>query len=321
MENHSLSECPKEEQTPENGSDDDGDSVEKSGCVDGTHHERPVCEAQEEIDHVLSEDFSAWRQTIGGGYLIEDDDRAVVDTKMASYETNEERKNTNHLTPSTYGEVTRSGARELFGLMDMVDKLDNNNDNNKQKIVFMDMGSGLGKMVMQAYMELPRISRAIGVELSPERHRQAVAAWEILEPRARAIRLQGCSSAYVDVDNDDGEGGPKEAKVQLIEGDFLEADLSEVTHMWVSSLCYTDEMMYQLGSKIQNEKPPKLECIATLRPFPKEFSKKGIVDRVSYQVVYKALGMIHRTEWAEMSWSKRQGEKSTINIYAKPSSK
>ena len=73
--------------------------------------------------------------------------------------------------PSAYGEVTPSGARQLFDTMGVHTASD---------AVFADLGSGAGRLVVQAWLELPMVQRAIGVELAPSRHATAVSAWDSL---------------------------------------------------------------------------------------------------------------------------------------------
>ena len=48
--------------------------------------------------------------------------------------------------------------------------------------MFVDLGSGAGKLVAQARLELPpeRLARAVGVELSPSRHNLASRGWASL---------------------------------------------------------------------------------------------------------------------------------------------
>ena len=156
-------------------------------------------------------------------------------------------------------------------------------------------------------MELPRVSSSIGIELAPLRHQHATSAWKELKSKAESIRRDiGCQdSALV-----------QDATVQYTQGDFLEADLSEVTHMYVSSLCFTEDMMHQLAVKLEHG-APKLQCVATLRSFPMAFQKRGILDRKSYQVVDKMFGMIVRTEYVEMSWTDRIGTGCAVYVYTK----
>ena len=67
---------------------------------------------------------------------------------------------------------------------------------------FVDLGSGLGKVVMQAFAEYPEsLSRVVGIELSPARHREAVGAL-----RAQTVCKDGDGDGGGDGDCD-GDGG------------------------------------------------------------------------------------------------------------------
>ena len=162
---------------------------------------------------------------------------------------------------------------------------------------------------MQAYMELPRLHRSIGIELAPQRHQNALNAWEKLQPSAEAIRNGLKDQQDISIVTD--------AAVQFIEGDFLRADLSGVTHMYVSSLCFTEDMIRELAIKLEHG-APNLQSVATLRAFPPEFQKKGILDRKNYEVVYKTFGMITTSQYAEMTWTENAGGKGCeVHIYTK----
>ena len=57
--------------------------------------------------------------------------------------------------PSTYGEVTTLGARQLFYYMGMTTKeRDHPPTHQPDTIVFCDLGMGRGKLVVQAFLEL-----------------------------------------------------------------------------------------------------------------------------------------------------------------------
>jgi len=79
--------------------------------------------------------------------------------------------------PATYGEVTPAGARRVFAALGLLDADGAHDD----PYVFLDLGSGVGKLVVQAYLELPLVVRSIGVELSPTRSLHASEAWGIPE--------------------------------------------------------------------------------------------------------------------------------------------
>jgi len=279
------------------------------------------------VDEILSEDTEVWEER--AGYLLfAEADATLVNDKMKlllelrpDLEGTAVFDNTLHQNPATYGEVTTTGCRQIFYNMGMTgayaasassgdDAADNPEEAVSNAIHFIDMGSGVGKFAMQAYLELPRIASSKGVELAPARHENAVAAWKELQELAREIR-------HSIPDHSSLEDGVPDAKVEFIQGDLLEVDISEITHMYISSLCFTDDMMYQLGKRFERGDAPKLECMASIRQFPLLFERKGILDRISYKSVQKTFGFICREELVDMSWTDR-GPGCTVYFYSKP---
>ena len=184
--------------------------------------------------------------------------------------------------PSTYGEITELGARQLFHYMEMTRE--------KQcDIVFLDLGSGVGKLVIQTWLEVPRLKRVVGVELEASRHDSAIRACNDVEMQARALRdsLGDQSSVFC-----------TDASVQFIQGDLFHVNVSDVTHVYVASLCFTSEMMERLADKLVNE-ASRLEVVATLKPFPTRFG-----------------GGKPAKEFVEMSWTRSSGEGCAVYFYA-----
>ena len=183
--------------------------------------------------------------------------------------------------PSAYGEVTRSGGRTLFSAMGLsptasalaarrrgpavcvqdghVDGVDQVGFDRyvapapRGAAVFVDLGSGAGRLVAQAWLELAPsgvIGDAIGVELAPSRHFAATRAWASL-----------CASA--DAPPDHASRAP-----QFILGSLLDADLTSATHVYVSSLCFPDWLLDACWERLcARDVAPRLEVVASLRPF------------------------------------------------------
>ena len=162
---------------------------------------------------------------------------------------------------------------------------------------------------MQTYMETPRVSKSLGIELAPLRHQHALTAWDQIKSKADSIRK--------DMSCQNGGIIYSPSTVEFVHADFLEADLTEVTHMYISSLCFTEDMMYEIAAKLEHG-APNLQCVATLRAFPMQFEKKGILYRKNYEVGRKLFGtMIRRTEYVEMSWTSLISNGNAVYIYTK----
>lgn len=199
--------------------------------------------------------------------------------------------------PSTYGEVTPAGARHLARAMGL-DTL------RSDIIVFMDLGSGVGKLVAQAYLEWPAVQRAIGVELCESRSSHACQAWSSImaihdghmlrqaalallndsehakSQEFRGIGRVSSSSSSSSIPTEIG-GISSVAQVRLLQGDLLSANVGEATHVYLSSLCFDDHMMEQIVQKLKTE-ASCLQSIASLRALPGSrvagFRYKGSVD-------------------------------------------
>eukprot|EP00547_Thalassionema_nitzschioides_P015232 CAMPEP_0194255072 /NCGR_PEP_ID=MMETSP0158-20130606/33576_1 /TAXON_ID=33649 /ORGANISM="Thalassionema nitzschioides, Strain L26-B" /LENGTH=240 /DNA_ID=CAMNT_0038993321 /DNA_START=163 /DNA_END=882 /DNA_ORIENTATION=+ len=150
--------------------------------------------------------------------------------------------------PATYGEITPLGARQLFGAMG----LKGFSSRNRPLAHFFDLGSGTGKLVGQAILELPSdtIERATGVELSPSRHEFAIQAKEeLLERDAthhevnRFLTLDYCKDI-----ND---------KLEFIQADLFDVDISSATHIYIASLCFPDNLLNRLEEKFIQMLCPK----------------------------------------------------------------
>jgi len=220
-----------------------------------------LCTPQEQERHLrcsqlLNEGWDC--ETTLDGYIFHEDNQQ-------NYEI--------HNNEWTYGEITEMGARQLFVLMNLMHPTD------KKKVFFLDMGSGLGKLVAQAYMEIPSLSRVMGIELSKKRHRLACKSWKSIQAQAEKLRLsdlpidseqQLIEEVY---DKEDISPSSPETYIapattlDLIHGDFLEENITDVTHIFVSSLCFSSSLMARLGGKLSME-GTSLQCVASLKPFP-----------------------------------------------------
>jgi hypothetical protein len=173
-------------------------------------------------------------------------------------------------SPSTYGEITTTGARQLFEHMGLTRSLHGS--------TFMDLGSGTGKLVTHACLELDCLERAVGIELDASRH---AIGMDILKRSRRHEQVD-----YEKI----------ESVVHLYCGDMFDLDVLEATHLYIASLCFTKEMMHALSTKLQKE-APKLQCVATLQPFPPAASEDSTSSTFA----------LIQTEYIEMSWTKPFG--------------
>lgn len=188
--------------------------------------------------------------------------------------------------PSTYGEITELGARQLFHYMGLL----GDQASNKRNVTIADLGCGSGKLLVLAYMELSCVERLLGVELSETRYQAAIQAWDQVYEDAFELRLAICN---------------KEAIMNIQCDDLFQIDLSTMTHIYVASLCFTDEMMERLAKKLiqdmtMTKDKKDIQVIATLKPFPSTYSRYfGKGDKF----------------FVEMSWTKSLGTGTAVHIY------
>lgn len=209
------------------------------------------------VNDILDTGWGTW-----SGY----DDSKMVD--------NSDTAAANGIDPSTYGEITQLGARQLFHHMKMT-------KGSRDDVVFYDLGSGTGKLIAQSYLELPRLTHATGVELSSTRHAAALASWNTVSDRTEDIR-------------------GSDARVTFRNGDLFHVDIADATHIYLSSLCFTEDMMDRLGSKLLEA--PDLRCVASLKPIP------GLVPKEKTKMNY-------REEYVQMSWNPQWGGGCRVFIY------
>ena len=184
--------------------------------------------------------------------------------------------------PSTYGEITFLGSRQLFHYMELTE---DDASEKSQPCTFMDLGCGGGKLLVQSYLELKNVDRIIGIELSNDRYQVAKKAWNKVNKEAKQLRTETM--------------GANEASLKISKGDLYKIDISSATHIYVASLCFTEEMMERLARKIVNE-GENLKCVATLKAFPEEYE-----DRLGKPSI----------QYLEMSWTQYKGTGSRVYFY------
>jgi hypothetical protein len=115
-----------------------------------------------------------------------------------------------------YGEITPTSVDKLLGHLEI-----------GADDVLYDLGSGVGKMIIQAAMTVP-LRRCVGVELSEMRHEAAKRALE----RARE------------------EGLVKARRCEFRNEDLLQADLSDATVVYSCSTGFSLRFMRSLTRKL-----------------------------------------------------------------------
>ncbi|KAL7540126.1 hypothetical protein ACHAXR_010943 [Thalassiosira sp. AJA248-18] len=209
---------------------------------------------------------------------------------------------------STYGEITSLGARQLFHHMGLTKNTANANMNSKPNYQFFDLGSGGGRLVLQSHLELPSVFKSVGIELSPSRHNIAVQTWENLVESGDALRIRKLAERSWGMKTDSDI-----STVKLHEGDLFELDISQATHLYLASLCFSEDMLERLVDKIARE-GTSLQIVASLRVLP--LLQDGKVQTDEAKIKHVSLGSDPWMEFVEMSWTKARGDGCPVYFYS-----
>lgn len=126
----------------------------------------------------------------------------------------------------TYGEITYKGLKML------TDKLKLTSQD-----VFYDLGSGVGKVVVQVFLDSPA-KKCVGIELSPTRYNHAQ------KVREQLVTVQPTKKATVK------KPLKKERELQFRNQNIANADFSDATVVFMCSTCFSDQFMQDLTEKL-----------------------------------------------------------------------
>lgn len=135
----------------------------------------------------------------------------------------------------TYGELLPAGVDALVHTMGM-----------DEDSVFCDLGCGTGRAMMHL-AAAQQIRKAVGIEMSETRLDYGRGALEQLESQAE-------------------ERGFKISPVEFVCDNIENADLSEVSHLFVSSVCFDDRVLRCVSAKLAAS--PSFKLLVTLRSIP-----------------------------------------------------
>lgn len=133
----------------------------------------------------------------------------------------------------TYGEILAPSINKLLTKIKLSDQ-----------DIFVDFGSGIGKAVVQFFLN-SCVKEAHGIELLPKLHQ-------------RALFIAGRIS------NDLPQFFISNRKLTFVQGDFLQILFPKATIALVVSTCFNPPLLLQLGKIINNT--PSIHTVLTLRP-------------------------------------------------------
>lgn len=139
---------------------------------------------------------------------------------------------------ATYGEILPESLHHILSDM-MITKKD----------VLYDLGSGMGKVVIQSYLTFP-FQKVVGIELAAKRHRQATQALHYLD-----------THGYVD----------KKRTISFIKGDIIETPYKDATIIYMCSTCFSDALMEKIAEKCSHLKKGLRIITLKLIPNPSKY--------------------------------------------------
>jgi len=109
--------------------------------------------------------------------------------------------------------------------------------------VFVDLGSAAGEVATQVFLQTPA-KEVIGIEIIPHLHDQALQCAQHIDP------------AYYS----------NQRRLTFILGDFLTIPFSQATVIWISSICFNQQLLFKLNTRFKTLQ--SLHTLFTLRPLP-----------------------------------------------------
>ena len=145
---------------------------------------------------------------------------------------------------TTYGEITLKGIERLIEIYQKEDT-----DSPKLQKVFYDLGSGIGKFVTMVAELMPNI-KSKGIELVKERHDKAMKVYHVLKKSVQS-------------------------RIEFICGSMFDYSIKDASWVFISNLCFSDQLNKQLAKKIEQEvkKDTLIACSVEL-PFHSAFHRK-----------------------------------------------
>lgn len=144
------------------------------------------------------------------------------------------QQSTSSKSNEIYGELYYNSVIQLLKYLNLTEK-----DH------FLDIGSGLGKIVFQIFLTTV-VGSVTGVEINTERHSIACEVKKMME--------KNLPEAF------------ENKKICLINDDFLKSDFHNITIVYICSTVFSFELLSNMGSKINSM--PNVETVVSFRKLP-----------------------------------------------------
>jgi Histone methylation protein DOT1 len=186
----------------------------------------------------------------------------------------------------TYGEMTPLGVRQLIQFLGLQTIDVHDEANQMDPTVFYDLGSGAGKLVVQMFLEKVA-SISIGVELSKRRHELAVKSWNSVQEASELSQEDLVCKILQD------NQVVEQERVQLWNRDIMETDLSDATHIYISSLCFPKGLADRAAQLIMDtyQRHRKIKVVVSLSDLkPFETDEMRPIWKKSIELIHMTWG-------------------------------
>lgn len=164
-------------------------------------------------------------QGVTGFGIPERESQAIIDAKGAP----------------TYGEILFESWHTILHELNLT-----------TKDVVYDLGSGVGKVIVEAFLVTPA-KKVVGVELSDTRYEKAAQVAKMLKKKIKKGELKALQES---VNNElqfdkysEKKVNYKKKKIAFIHKNFLKVNFSDATVIYMCSTCFSDELMQELTDK------------------------------------------------------------------------
>jgi hypothetical protein len=163
-----------------------------------------------------------------------------------SYQPNEKQDHEKDSIYLTYGEITYPGITRLLDYANI-----------GADDVVCDLGSGVGKMVVQSFLKTPA-KRCFGIEASQARYASSMEVLKRLREESPELFKDG------------------QRVINFYQGNFLRGDLGDTTVVYTGSTCFSTQLMAKIGEMI--DRTPSIRCVMSLKPVPCALPLDQILD-------------------------------------------
>lgn len=146
----------------------------------------------------------------------------------------------------TYGEILYPSVNKIINYIGDISEND----------VFLDLGSGIGKVALQFFLKTP-VKRAYGIEFSE-------------------ARSEFAEKVYAQVKNEFPDLFANNRTLDCYTGNFLEADIKDATIIYTCSTCFSEELLSDMGKLIDT--CPNIRYVVSMKQIPSKLPFDRILE-------------------------------------------